>query len=214
MPRTAPSAIATLLLVCALRAAAGGDVQVVAITPGASADLVIGSAAPLTIAVGETVGGITLVSADRRGAVVQIRGVTKTLPLSSSRGSLGEATASTVTLSLDPRGHFFASGVVNGTAVQFMVDTGATDTAISSEVAERAGIDYRRGTPIQMMSANGVVQGWRVSLNTLRVGGSTEYDVPAVVQENDTIGVGLLGMSYLNRFDMQRSGSTLVLRRR
>jgi aspartyl protease family protein len=213
VPRLAPSAIASLLLVCALRAAAG-EVQVVAITPGTSADLVIGGAASVTVQIGETVDGVTLVSTDRRGAVVQIRGVTKTLPLSAYRGSVGEPAVTTITLSLDPRGHFFTSAIVNGTPVQFMVDTGATDTAISSAVAKSAGIDYQRGQPIAITTANGVARGWRVSLNTLRVGGSTEYDVPAVVQENDTIGVGLLGMSYLNRFDMQRRGPTLVLHRR
>jgi len=53
-----------------------------------------------------------------------------------------------------------------------------------------------------------------VTLDSVQVGGSTERDVDAIVVDNDSLPVGLLGMSYLNRFDMQRNGSTLVLRRR
>jgi aspartyl protease family protein len=213
VPKLAPSAIAALLLACALRAAAA-DVQVVAITPGTSADLVIGGAAPVTVQIGETVEGVTLVSTDRRGAVVQIRGVRKTLPLSSYRGSVGDAAATTVTLTLDRSGHFLTRALVNGTAIDFVVDTGATNIVIPRADAKRMGIDYRRGKPTVGYTANGPVNGWRVSLASVRIGSATEYDVEAVVQDNDALDIGLLGMSYLNRFEMERRGPTLVLRRR
>ena len=61
---------------------------------------------------------------------------------------------------------------------------------------------------------NGVVNGWRVSLDSVRIGDMTVRDVDAMVVDNDTLPVGLLGMSFLGRFDMQRQGATLVLRRR
>jgi aspartyl protease family protein len=192
-------AIAALLLAFALAAAAGTDVQVVA---------------PITIAVGETIDGVTLVSADRRGAVLRIRGVTKTLPLSSYRGSVGDATAESVTLSADANGQFMARGAVNGAAVQVLVDTGATFTALSREQAKRIGIDFSRGKPVRSMTVNGAVSGWRVLLDSVQVGNATERNVEAIVVDNDSLPIGLLGMSYLNRFDMQRRGSTLVLRRR
>jgi aspartyl protease family protein len=48
----------------------------------------------------------------------------------------------------------------------------------------------------------------------VRVGEVTVRDVDAIVLDNDTLPVGLLGMSFLNRFDMNRQGPTLVLRRR
>jgi aspartyl protease family protein len=63
-------------------------------------------------------------------------------------------------------------------------------------------------------TVNGVVQGWRVSLDTVRVGDTTVRDVDAMVVDNDTLPVGLLGMSFLGHFDMQRQGSILILRRR
>jgi aspartyl protease family protein len=58
------------------------------------------------------------------------------------------------------------------------------------------------------------MNGWRVSLHAVRVGGMTVHDIDAIVVDNDTLPVGLLGMSFLGRFDMHRQGSTLVLRRR
>jgi aspartyl protease family protein len=212
VPKPVPAAIAALL-VCALCNTAAADVQVVAVTPGSSADVAIDGAAPITIGVGETIDGVTVVSADRRGAVVRVRGVAQTVPLSSYRGSVGDAVAETVTLSADSRGHFMTKALVNGTPISFMVDTGATYVAISSEYARRAGIDYRRGKPVWTSTVTGPARGWVVTIATLRVGNSTEYDVPAVVHETLDVG-GLLGMSYLNRFDMQRRGATLVLRRR
>ena len=156
-----------------------------------------------------------MLSADRRGAVVRVNGVTRTLSLVAQRGSTGGGgSGDSVTLRADASGHFVASGAVNGTSVRFVVDTGATFTAIDRANAERIGIDYQRGTPVQSMTVNGVVRGWRVTLDSVQIGGTTERDVDAIVVDNDYLPFGLLGMSYLNRFDMQRNGSTLVLRRR
>jgi aspartyl protease family protein len=206
--------IAALVFVCSLHAAAGTDVQVVAVSPGMSADVVIGGGAPITIGVGETIEGVTLVSADRRGAVLRIGGVAKSVPLSAYRASGGGGEESSFTLVADPSGHFFANGEIDGTRVRFMVDTGATAVVLSRAQAEQIGIDYESGTPSQSVAVNGVVAGWRVSLDSVRVGNTTERDVVAVVVETNSLPVALLGMTYLNRFDMQRQGKTLVLRRR
>jgi aspartyl protease family protein len=186
----------------------------VAVSPGLSADVSISGGSPIPIEIGQTIEGVTVLSTDRRGAVVRVGGVTKTLPLVPSRGSIGASSGASVTLRADPSGHFVASGSVNGTAVRFIVDTGATLTALSRSHAERIGIDYQRGTPVQSITPNGAVNGWRVSLDSVQIGGATERDIDAIVVDNDALPFGLLGMSYLNRFDMQRRGSTLVLVRR
>jgi predicted aspartyl protease len=54
--------------------------------------------------------------------------------------------------------------------------------------------------------------GWRLSLDSVRIGDTTLRDVDAMVVDNDTLPVGRLDMSC--RCDLQRPGSTLVLRRR
>jgi aspartyl protease family protein len=94
-----------------------------------------------------------------------------------------------------------------------VVDTGATLTTLSRADAQRAGVDYRRGTPARSMTANGVASGWRVSLDSVRVGDATVRNVDAMVIDSN-LPFALLGMSFLGRFDMQRQGQVLVLRRR
>jgi aspartyl protease family protein len=191
------------------------DMRVVAVTPGQSADVVIGDGGPVTIEVGETIEGVKLLSANRDGAVLSAGGTTETLPLVADLPS-EHATerSSIVTLSADARGQFVTSGTVNGRSVNFLVDTGANLTVISRADAIRIGLDYGRGKAATAQTPNGVVRGWQVSLGSVRIGDVTEHDVDAMVIDNDTMPVGLLGMSFLGRFDMQRRGATLVLRTR
>jgi len=189
------------------------DVRVVAVTPGQSADVVIDHGEPITIEVGATIEGIKVLRVDRDRAVLSVNGITKTLSLVADPSAGRVVGRSTVTLVADARGQFFTTGAVNGQSVPFIVDTGATLTALSRADASRIGLDYQRGKPTAAMTANGVVRGWRVSLDSVRVGDVTVRNVEAVVVDNDTLTVGLLGMSFLNRFDMHRQGSTLVLRR-
>jgi aspartyl protease family protein len=191
------------------------DVRVVAVTAGQSADVVIEGGGPVTLAVGETVEGVELLRADRGGAVLRIDGITKALPLLPAPSSVtGDTGTGTVTLSADAHGQFLTSGAVNGRSVRFVVDTGADLTTLSRAEARRIGLDYRGGTPAKVTTVNGVVNGWRLSLDSVRVGDMVVRGVEAVVVDNDTLQVGLLGMSFLGRFDMQRHGATLVLRRR
>ena len=221
MPLAAPSvirprarAITALLLACAFAgAAAATEVQIVAVSPGSSADVAIDGSPPITIGIGETIEGVTVVSADRRGAVVRVGGVTRTLPLVAYRGPTREGSGETITLRADAAGHFFASGSVNGKPVRFVVDTGATTVALCRADAERLGIDYRRGSPVIAETANGLGRGWRVTLASVTIGGTTLYDVEADVTDS-SMPVALLGMTFLNHFDMHRQGATLVLRRR
>lgn len=105
-----------------------------------------------------------------------------------------------------------ANGSINGRAVQFMVDTGATAVAIGTSDAQRMGIDYQKGLPVRMSTANGVAQGWRVVLNSVRVGDVEIFDVEAVVGPN--MPFALLGNSFLSRFTMNRNSDTMVLERR
>lgn len=207
-------AITALLFSCAISSAAAAvEVQVVGVSPGSSADVSIGGSPPITIGVGETIEGVTLISADRRGAVVRIGGATRTLPLVAYRGPTREGSGETITLRADAAGHFLANGLVNGKPVRFLVDTGATTVALSRPDAERLGIDYQRGTPTLSETANGLGRGWRVTLDSVSIGGTTVHDVQADVTDS-SMSVGLLGMTFLNHFDMERQGATLVLRRR
>lgn len=191
------------------------DVQVVGVTPGVSAVVVIDGGPPITLAIGdEPVESVTLLAADRGGATVGVDGVAQRLPLTTTRDGGTAARRDIVSLPADALGHFVTGGSVNGRPVRFLVDTGATLTTFSRAEAKRLGLDYRAGAPQQIMTANGVANGWQVSLDAVTVGGATARDVDAMVLDSDALPVTLLGMSFLVRFDMQRRGSTLVLRRR
>lgn len=182
---------------------------------GSKGLLVIDGAAPKLLAAGETHAGVKLISASGDQAVLEIGGKRTNLRVGDAPVSLGGSASGEgrkITLPMGSGGHFMANGTINGRAVQFMVDTGATAVAIGISDAQRMGIDYQKGQPVRMSTANGVAQGWRVVLNSVRVGDVEIYDVEAVVGPN--MPFALLGNSFLSRFSMNRTSDVMVLERR
>ena len=192
------------------------DINVLALTAG-KAVLVIDGGKPRTLAVGQmTSEKIKLISATSQAAVVEVAGQRRTLTLGQSI-SLGPALSGSqrVTLTADARGHFFTTATVNGISLRFLVDTGASVVTLSTADAKRAGISYLSGTKGYLQTANGVVPAYRVKLDTVSVGDITLRNVDGVVLANNALGgVGLLGLSFLNRTEMRRDGDTMTLLRR
>jgi aspartyl protease family protein len=79
--------------------------------------------------------------------------------------------------------------------------------------AERVGVNYKAGQPVQMGTANGVVPGWRLKLASLKIGDVVVYDVDAIVSAGAMPYV-LLGNSFLARFQMTRTNDQMVLEKR
>jgi aspartyl protease family protein len=94
------------------------------------------------------------------------------------------------------------------------VDTGASSIAMNSGDAKYANIDYKNGQKIQTQTANGIVTGYRVVINTLKVGSVVLNQVDGLVLEGGSPSVVLLGMSALNRLEMKREGIALTLTRK
>jgi aspartyl protease family protein len=113
----------------------------------------------------------------------------------------------------DSAGHFYGIGAMNGMAVRFLVDTGATLIALPGSEAQRMGLDYRKGKRGLSNTANGTVAVYQIKLDTVKVGGIELNNVDALVIE-EGLGVVLLGMSFLNRVQMQREGDSMTLTRR
>lgn len=183
---------------------------------GPRALLIIDGGAPRSVAVGDTVQGVKLIATSGDTAVVEIGGKRLTLHLGESPASLGErgqASSGRISLPADSGGHFMPQGTINGRPVQFMVDTGASSVALGMAEAERIGLAYRSGQPVRIGTANGVVQGWRIKLASVRIGDVEVYEVDAVVTPQGMPFV-LLGNSYLNRFQMRRDNDQMVLERR
>jgi aspartyl protease family protein len=189
------------------------DVNVIGLFPG-KAVVSIDGAPPRTLSAGQhTAEGVTLLSTDRESATLDVRGQRRTLRIGQAYTAAG-ASAQTVTLAADTRGHFVVDGQVNGGTVRFLLDTGATMIVLSSAEAARLGIDYRKGQPSMMNTANGVAPAYRVKLDSVRVGDITVNSVDAVVMEGGVLPVALLGMSFLNRMQMKRDGQVMVLTKR
>jgi aspartyl protease family protein len=184
---------------------------------GNQALLVIDGSAPRAVAVGSTLRGVRVLSVGSGQALIEIEGQRQTLFLGAAAVNLGgvasPGSGTQITLSSDANGHFQGNGLINGRSVSFLVDTGATLIAIGQPDADRLQLPYKNGPRVTMRTANGDTVGYRVRLNTVRIGDVEVYDVEAVVHGSPLPFV-LLGNSFLTRFQMKRENDTLTLLRR
>jgi aspartyl protease family protein len=109
-------------------------------------------------------------------------------------------------------GHFWLEAEVNGHPARFLIDTGATLTAVSSQTAEAAGLEPRSsGLPVRMQTANGAVAAQLTSIEELRFGNVAARGLDAIIAPN--LGpTNVIGMNLLTRLASWRvEGGTLVL---
>ena len=172
---------------------------------------------PRTVAIGSTVQGVKLLSVTGSDAVVEVGGKRVALALGGAQANLGgggsEGTGSLIVLTAGSGGHFTSGGSINGKAVNFLVDTGATNVSLSQSVADRIGLDYRKGQRGMANTANGPVPIHVVSLSVVRIGDVQVYNVDAVIVPAAMEQV-LLGNSFLTRFQMKRENDMLTLDKR
>jgi aspartyl protease family protein len=209
------SLFAAALLAGVASAAQAVDIDVVGLFAG-KAVVRIDNSAPRTLAVGQTSPeGVRLLRADSNEAEFEVAGKRQVLGLGRGRfGGASTAENPSVTLYADGQGHFVADGTINGVAVRFLVDTGATSVAMNSRDAARIGLDYRRGQRLFASTANGVVEVYGVKLDRVQIGGIALTSVDAVVREGDSPTIVLIGMSVLNRLEMKRDGGLMTLIKR
>ena len=205
-------AAAAALLASLAGAAHAVDIEVVGLFSG-KAVVRIDNGSPRTLAVGQaSPEGVRLLRADSNEAEFEVAGKRQVLGLGRGRfGGAGAAENPSVTLYADGRGHFVSDGTINGVAVRFLVDTGATTVAMNSRDAARIGIDYRNAQRLVVSTANGVVEVRGVKLDRVQLGGITLTNVEAVVHNGDSPAIVLIGMSVLNRLEMKRDGGLMTL---
>jgi len=169
---------------------------------------------PRTLSVGQSMGGVRLLAADSDSASFDVDGKRRTLSMGQSfAGGAAMGERQSVSLTADSRGHFAAAGSINGYPMTFLVDTGATAIAINAAEAQRLGLDYKRGQAVGVGTAGGTMPAWRVTFNSVKVGGISVNQVDGLVVESG-LNVPLLGMSFLNRMEMKRDGQTMTLMQR
>ncbi|MCP8937160.1 aspartyl protease family protein [Alsobacter sp. SYSU M60028] len=107
---------------------------------------------------------------------------------------------------------------VNGAKGLFILDTGATFVSLTRDFAARAGIQTDGASLVQIRTANGVASARTGKAQTVQFRSIKAEGVAVVVQET-AVGFGnkvdgLLGMSFLSRFDLQIDNKNIRLRSR
>ncbi len=132
-------------------------------------------------------------------------------------GELGLASAPAIsgtpmTLRKSDDGHFWVTADVNGRPVRFLIDSGATFTALSANAARQAGVEAD-GLSLKTVieTANGTVEAERGTIGKLDVGSLTMRDHDVVI--SDAFGdTNVLGMNFLSDLESWRvEGSSMIL---
>ncbi len=115
-----------------------------------------------------------------------------------------------ITLLRNRAGHYVAPGFINGAPVIFLLDTGATNVAVSASLAERLAL--KRGAQSISLTANGRVRTWLTQLDRVQLGSIIRQDVRATIMPGMVGDEVLLGMSFLKHLELVQKGKTLILR--
>lgn len=115
-----------------------------------------------------------------------------------------------VVLERNRAGHYVAPGLINGQSVTFLLDTGATRVSVPESLAQRLRLE--RGSAHQTMTANGVIQVFATTLDSVRLGGIELRHVPASINPYMADNTVLLGMSFMQHLELMQRGGQLTLR--
>lgn len=105
-------------------------------------------------------------------------------------------------------GHYRATGEINGTRAEMLLDTGATAISLGTGLARRLQLQPRGR--VQLQTANGTVEGYVVVLDEVRLGSIVERDIEAVVSPGLDEEV-LLGMNFLKPLEWSQRDNQLTL---
>ena len=115
-----------------------------------------------------------------------------------------------VVLERNRQGHYVADGEINGTKVTFLLDTGATSVALSSQLARELGL--KRGAAVRVITANGTAPAFEARLDSVRLGSIVVRDVSANFSDGMPGDTVLLGMSFLKHLEFTQRENQLILR--
>jgi len=138
------------------------------------------------IAVGKSYKGVTVISSTTDEAIVEVEGQRQVLTLNG--------------------------GTV--LSVRFLIDTGANLVVLSSNQADRIGLEYQDGTRTYAVTASGTAPMFAITLDKISIGGIVLNNIRAGIIEGQFPAKPLLGMTFLSKLDMNRSGKTMVLKHR
>jgi len=108
-----------------------------------------------------------------------------------------------------PDGHYHWPGKVNDEGVDFLIDTGATGSAISSGLARK--LELQSLGSVRSSTAGGVVTGQRVRADLSLRGGVTAERLNIVALDGLDDGQPLLGMDVLGRLHWRQRDGVLTI---
>lgn len=128
------------------------------------------------------------------------------LPASALPPALAVAGGGFMELRQGVGGHYVVDGTVAGTPVRFMLDTGATITAVSADFAQRARLYSCR--PTTSNTANGTTSACLARVAELSFGHFRMTDVDVLILPQMS-GEALLGMNVLRHFGIEQRGGAM-----
>lgn len=138
-----------------------------------------------------TVAGVAM--AAEAGSQITLRGGETRVPLGSD-------------------GHYWVDAEINGMPQRFLIDTGATYTTISQNVAHSAGVEAGLNAhPVSLHTANGDTPAQIAAIDHLQVGNIIADDMQAIIAP-DIGTTNVLGMNFLSGLDGWRvEGKVMIL---
>lgn len=115
-----------------------------------------------------------------------------------------------IVLKQNRSGHYVVTGAINDEAVEFLLDTGATDVSVPASVAKRAGL--RAGEAQWASTANGRIEVFSTRIARIDIGELRLRNVAASINPNIDGDEVLLGMSALRELHMTQTDGTLTIR--
>lgn len=112
----------------------------------------------------------------------------------------------TIEIGRGPDGHYHWAGRVNGTALEFLIDTGASSTALPLELARELGLTLYG--QVRTETAGGVVEG-RLARVDLQLQGGVQVQRLQVLVLPKLGDKPLLGMDVLSKLHWSQGNQTL-----
>ena len=103
-------------------------------------------------------------------------------------------------ISMRVGGHFWVEAELNGTPVEFLIDTGATYTGVSQNTASRAGLAPDEGDEGMVLdTANGPIVARKGTASSLRFGGIDANGLTVAIAPNTEVETNVIGMNLLSQ---------------
>jgi aspartyl protease family protein len=115
-----------------------------------------------------------------------------------------------IVLTRSRNGHYLMDGEVNRRKVTFLLDTGATMTAVPGSLQRE--LELEAGPRMSVSTANGVASAYLTKLDQLAIGGIEMFDVDATIIDGMGVDEILLGMNVLKHFELVQRGNELIIR--